>query len=263
MNKSNKMPLLWSTLANKYKDQIIFFSHRDRKGKDSVKMGFEAGESGQPKVLIYPAGETKPGMYQGIMKFDSLSKFFDSIVDGTADLDQLNAAAAAEEFVPDEKELEIERQQEAEMLKLAHGGFADMIDFEAAVLDGSAKNFHAQNGYPGMMGSPPDSKYIKRDDEPVAPGGSAGDVHGSAQQEVPHKSAKGGMPATEDVNQAATEAPSSTATEEAAAETPSPEPEVKVEDVPAEESVVVEAETPAPEAPAESAVETDHVKDEL
>lgn len=88
----------------------------------------------------------------GILKFDSLSKFFDSLVDGTADLDELNAAAAEEEFVPDPEELEIERQQEAEMLKLAHGGFSNMIDFEQAVKDGSAKNFHQQNGYPGMMG---------------------------------------------------------------------------------------------------------------
>lgn len=65
MNKTNKKPLLWSVLANKYKDQIVFFTHRDRKGKDSVKMGFEAGEDGVPKVLIYPAGESKPVQYDG------------------------------------------------------------------------------------------------------------------------------------------------------------------------------------------------------
>lgn len=63
MNKSNKMPLLWSTLANKYQDDIEFFTHRDRKGKNSVKLGFEAGEG--PKVLIYPADETKPVQFMG------------------------------------------------------------------------------------------------------------------------------------------------------------------------------------------------------
>ena len=54
----------------------------------------------------------------GILKFDSLSRFFDSLIDGSADLSELNAAAAAEEFNPDPVELEIERQQEAEMLRL-------------------------------------------------------------------------------------------------------------------------------------------------
>ena len=89
------------------------------------------------------------------MKLDSMTKFFDSLLDGTADLEELNAAAAAEEFVPDPEELEIEKQQEAEMLKLAHGGFSNMIDFEAAVKGGSAKDFHQKNGYPGMMGGAP------------------------------------------------------------------------------------------------------------
>ena len=65
MNKSNKIPLLWQTLANKYRDDIDFGSHRDRKGKSSVKLGFPAGEDGQSKVLIYPAGSTKAILYKG------------------------------------------------------------------------------------------------------------------------------------------------------------------------------------------------------
>ena len=260
MNKTNKKPLLWSSLANKYKDQIAFFTHRDRKGKDSVKMGFEAGEAGSPKVLIYPAGETKPGQYQGIMKFDSLSKFFNELIDGTADLDQLNAAAAAEEFVPDEKELEIERQQEAEMLKLAHGGFADMIDFEQAVKDGSAKNFHGQNGYPGMMGSAPDSKYIKK--QPAAEDGSSSEVPESSTKPVTQKST--GMPVTEDVNQVVMGAPTDAPTEEPAVETPYVEiPTPEVEEEPIVEPVVEVDEAPAPEPPVEPAVETERIKDEL
>ena len=65
MNKSNKKPLLWSSLANKYRDDIVFFTHRDRRGKSSVKLGFEAGEENEPKILIYPPGETKPVQFQG------------------------------------------------------------------------------------------------------------------------------------------------------------------------------------------------------
>lgn len=64
MNKSNKMPLLWSTLANKYADDIAFFNHRDRRGKSSVELGFEKGGD-EPKVLIMPQGATKPFQYKG------------------------------------------------------------------------------------------------------------------------------------------------------------------------------------------------------
>lgn len=59
----------------------------------------------------------------GLSKYDSLSKFFDSIIDGTADLEIANKEAAQEEFAPDETELEIERKQEAQRMALAHGGF--------------------------------------------------------------------------------------------------------------------------------------------
>ncbi|KAH8110774.1 hypothetical protein DFH11DRAFT_1466411, partial [Phellopilus nigrolimitatus] len=220
MNKSNKMPLLWSTLANKYRDQISFFSHRDRHGKTSVKMGFEAGEDGVAKVLIYAPDETKPFMFKGIMKFDSLSKFFDSILDGTADLVELNSVAAEEEFVPDPKELEIEREQEAEMLRLAHGGFSDLIDFEAAVREhGSGANFHAANGYPGMMGAPPVAGSAK-------PAGEKAEKEKEEKTETKKTNAKKiKMPATDESGQmvldVSTGAETATATA-TATETPEP-----------------------------------------
>lgn len=93
----------------------------------------------------------------GILRYESLSKLFDSLLEGVASIEDLNEEAASEEFVPDPELLEIERKQEAEMLKLAHGGFADLVDFEAAIRDGSAKNFHGKQGYPGMMGDMPAS----------------------------------------------------------------------------------------------------------
>ncbi|KAF5379435.1 hypothetical protein D9615_006511 [Tricholomella constricta] len=155
LTKDKKVPLLWKVLGNKYKDQLELGTHRDRKGKSSVALGLEAGEKKQAKVLIYPAGSTNYVRYEGINKFDSLSKFFDSVLDGTADLSALNEQAKAEEFVPDEKELEIERQQEAQRITLAHGGFADIADFEKAVKEGAGADYHETHGYPGMMGSPP------------------------------------------------------------------------------------------------------------
>lgn len=167
------IPLLWTVLGNKYAGQIELAYHRDRKGKSSVTMGLEPGEDKTSKVLVYAPGSTTFVRYQGpsyfcvcrnrpipsfvlgIAKIDSLSKFFDSIVDGTADLETLNAQAAAEEFVPDEAELEIERKQEAQRIALLHGGFADLIDFEEALKSGYNPHGSNSQGYPGMMGDMP------------------------------------------------------------------------------------------------------------
>ncbi|EJC99936.1 uncharacterized protein FOMMEDRAFT_112230 [Fomitiporia mediterranea MF3/22] len=285
MKKTNKMPLLWSTLANKYGDDMEFFSHRDRRGKSSVKLGFEKGEDGDSKVLIWPAGETKPRQFMGILKHDSLSRFFDSLLDGSANFDELNAAAAAEEFIPDPEQLEIERQQEAEMLKLAHGGFADMIDFEKAVKEGSAKDFHGKNGYPGMMGGAPSAGKKAE--------GQKEDAKSQETSSSSSKSKKVRMPMTDEAGQVVMDAnvgpaagsATATATEavsEAATETPAetpeaasePEPEVEAEPEPEAETVAaekVDAEersAPAPEPPVEPSAETaeeheEHVKDEL
>ncbi|GLB41520.1 putative thioredoxin [Lyophyllum shimeji] len=158
LTKEKKVPLLWKVLGNKYKDQLELAAHRDRKGKSSVAMGLEAGEPKQAKVLIYPAGSTKFVRYEGINKLDSLSKFFDSVLDGTADLSALNEAAKAEEYEPTPEELEIQEKQEAQRLKLMHGGFADMVDFEKAVKEGAGAGYHDTHGYQGMMGEPPKKK---------------------------------------------------------------------------------------------------------
>ncbi|KAJ7173600.1 hypothetical protein C8R46DRAFT_893146 [Mycena filopes] len=154
LTKDKKVPLLWKVLANKYKGQLEFGTHRDRKGKSSVALGFEAGEKKESKVLVYSPGSTKPFRYEGINKLDSLSKFFDSVIDGTADLTVINEEAKAEEFEPTEEELEIQRKQEAQRIALLHGGFADLIDFEQAVLNGNAENYHDTHGF----GSPPPLK---------------------------------------------------------------------------------------------------------
>ncbi|KAG6885754.1 hypothetical protein C0993_010266 [Termitomyces sp. T159_Od127] len=115
LTKDTKVPLLWKVLSNKYKDQLELGTHRDREGKSSEALGLEAGGKKGSKVLIYPAGSTKFVMYEeGLTKFDSLSKFFDSVLDGTADLSALNEPVTAEKLVPDEKEPESEPEPELE-----------------------------------------------------------------------------------------------------------------------------------------------------
>lgn len=197
------------------------------------------------------------------MKFDSMSNFFDSLIDGSVDLAELNAAAAAEEFIPDPAELEIEQQQEAEMLALAHGGFSNLIDFEAAVKDGSAKDFHSKNGYPGMMGGAPGAVGADKDEE-------------KKETKSSSKSKKINMPVTGDAGQVVMEAQTdvggatATATEDSATETPEtasePEAEPVAEAEPENDADFEdEAENvPAPEPPVEPSVdESERVKDEL
>lgn len=92
----------------------------------------------------------------GIQKLDSLSKFLDTVLDGTADLSAIIEETKAEELVIDEKELEIERQQEAQKMALLHGGFSSFIDFEKAIKNGAGANYHESHGYAGVMGGIPD-----------------------------------------------------------------------------------------------------------
>jgi protein disulfide-isomerase A6 len=65
LNKDKKVPLLWQVLSNKYGQDIQFGSHRDRKGKTSLSLGFKAGEKKASKVVIYPADSTVPVLYEG------------------------------------------------------------------------------------------------------------------------------------------------------------------------------------------------------
>ncbi|KAF8159257.1 hypothetical protein B0H34DRAFT_841823 [Crassisporium funariophilum] len=179
LTKDKKIPLLWKVLGNKYKGTTLEFgTHRDKKGKSSVEMGFEAGGKKESKVLLYPAGSTTPVRYDGILKLDSLTKFFDSVLDGTADLSKVVEELREEDskFVPDPKELEIEKKQEAQRIALMHGGFTDLIDFEKAMLKEGGADFHDNNGYGGMMGGIPEHLKKKPEeplDKPVTPTPSA------------------------------------------------------------------------------------------
>ena len=183
LSKAKDIPLMWKVLANKYRDDFAFANHRDRKGKSSVALGYEAGTKKESKVLIYPAGSTKPVLFEGMwsllplislyrmtanvspgaLKYDSISKFFDSILDGTVNLSSPSSQAQEETHEPTPEEEEIERKQEAQRLELLHGGFSDMIDFEEAIKKYGA-DFHGADGYGASLGDKP-KKEEKADTE--------------------------------------------------------------------------------------------------
>ena len=65
LNKGKTVPLLWQVLGNKYKDQLEFGSHRDRKGKTGKALGVGMGGKKESRVLVYPAGSTSPVVFEG------------------------------------------------------------------------------------------------------------------------------------------------------------------------------------------------------
>ncbi|KAF8638764.1 hypothetical protein AX17_001980 [Amanita inopinata Kibby_2008] len=85
LTKEKKVPLLWKVLGNKYKGELQLGTVKDEKGKALREIGLKKSKSKESKVVIYPARSTKPVLYEGATKLESLSKYFDSVLDGTAD----------------------------------------------------------------------------------------------------------------------------------------------------------------------------------
>ena len=90
----------------------------------------------------------------GALKYDSISKFFDSVLDGTANLSSPSTQTQEETNEKTPEEEEIERKQEAQRLALLHGGFSDMFDFEEAMKK-YGPDFHGPDGYGASLGDTP------------------------------------------------------------------------------------------------------------
>ena len=69
MTKDKKIPLLWKVLGNNYKGKLEFGIHKDSDGKAYETLQVEK----MAKVLIYPAGATKPTRYEGRHNISSFS----------------------------------------------------------------------------------------------------------------------------------------------------------------------------------------------
>lgn len=83
LTKEKKVPLLWKVLGNKYKGKLHLGVLKNTDGDIPKKMGLKEKEV---KVVVYPAGTSKPLVYQGDTKLEPLTQFFDSVLDGTADI---------------------------------------------------------------------------------------------------------------------------------------------------------------------------------
>ncbi|KAL4072893.1 thioredoxin-like protein [Scleroderma yunnanense] len=88
LNKDKRFPLLWQVLANNYHKKIVFGHHSDPENAFADSLGF--GREEKSKVIVYPTGSSSPILFEdfcntGGNKYEPLSKFFRSIVEGTAD----------------------------------------------------------------------------------------------------------------------------------------------------------------------------------
>ncbi|KAF8728499.1 hypothetical protein AX14_006556 [Amanita brunnescens Koide BX004] len=82
LTKEKTVPLLWKVLGSKYHGLLRLAVIKNEKGDIPSNLGVAENA----KVVLYLAGSSKPIVYEGTTKFDSLTKFFDSLLDGTADI---------------------------------------------------------------------------------------------------------------------------------------------------------------------------------
>lgn len=102
LTKDSKVPLLWKVVSSKYHGKLRFGTHRDDKSLAAAEVGINLGEGKGSKVLIYPAGSDEPVLYEGRTKLKELTKFFDSILDGSAELKVAKKEKVGEEHPKDE-----------------------------------------------------------------------------------------------------------------------------------------------------------------
>ncbi|KAI9440791.1 hypothetical protein H4582DRAFT_2127920 [Lactarius indigo] len=184
LSKAKDIPLMWKVLANKYRDDFAFANHRDRKGKSSVALGFEAGTKKESKILIFPVGSTKPFLFKGALRYDSISKFFDSILNGTANLSS-HTREETQEPTPEEEE--IERQQEAQRIALLHG------------YQKYGPDFHGAHGYGASLGDTlKKGQKVDPDEDPIH---RAIRIQREKEEQEAKEALKHSMPKTDDPEQ--------------------------------------------------------------
>ncbi len=82
LTKEKTVPLLWKVLGSKYHGRLRLAVSKNEKGDIPSQLGVPQ----DTKIVLYLAGASKPVVYEGTTKFESLATFFDSLVDGTADI---------------------------------------------------------------------------------------------------------------------------------------------------------------------------------
>jgi len=83
LTKSPKLPVLWKVLGWRHHKQISFGATKDEKGEIIKELGIDVPADGKSKILVWGVDGTKPTLYEGILKFDPLHKFLETLSEKT------------------------------------------------------------------------------------------------------------------------------------------------------------------------------------
>jgi len=74
-----KVPVMWKVLASRYSKTLAFGAVKDADGAVTKSLELSTAGDGKSKVAIWEAGRDAPTLYDGKMKFEPLSQFFESL----------------------------------------------------------------------------------------------------------------------------------------------------------------------------------------
>ncbi|CAG8718364.1 2323_t:CDS:2, partial [Acaulospora colombiana] len=85
LNSHTKLPLLWRVLSNNFKDKASFSVTRSKDKIPDLASGLNisVGDEGKSKVLYWAPGESEPKLYDGVLKYDPLSKFVNNLLEAS------------------------------------------------------------------------------------------------------------------------------------------------------------------------------------
>jgi len=95
LHKDAKVPLLWTVLGNALR-AIPFAALPDPDGAHAKSLGLTSEATSASRVVLYAPGSDTPILYDGVLKFEPLSKYLKGVVDGTVELGLKKTEEAAE-----------------------------------------------------------------------------------------------------------------------------------------------------------------------
>ncbi|CCA68761.1 related to MPD1-Disulfide isomerase related protein [Serendipita indica DSM 11827] len=84
LNSQTKLPLLWRVLSNTFKDKAAFSMSR---AKDKIpgltaSLNVSVEVTDKSKILYWAPGASEPQVYEGVLKYEPLSKFVNELLEG-------------------------------------------------------------------------------------------------------------------------------------------------------------------------------------
>ncbi|KAG8802643.1 hypothetical protein FRC16_009087 [Serendipita sp. 398] len=77
---------MWRVLSHTFKDKAAFSMSRSKdKISDLISdLGVSLGSTDKSKIVYWAPGSSEPTVYDGVTKYEPLTKFVQSLLDGSA-----------------------------------------------------------------------------------------------------------------------------------------------------------------------------------